>query len=197
MKPTNELGNRHSRLVVIERSGIDGSGKAQWKCLCDCGTVIVTTGDRLRSGMTNSCGCYQKDRCSETHTGMKHTDKIRRIISEHVKKSMKNPEIINKISGINHYNFKHGLSKTAAMHTMWAKGYKLKKTNQTPQLTENEKNKLSLYYQVAHQLECQVDHIIPISKGGLHHPDNLQILDEKSNKSKHNKITNECTGIRL
>lgn len=34
----------------------------------------------------------------------------------------------------------------------------------------------------------QVDHIIPISKGGLHHPSNLQILTKFENLSKGAKI---------
>jgi 5-methylcytosine-specific restriction endonuclease McrA len=34
----------------------------------------------------------------------------------------------------------------------------------------------------------QVDHIIPVAKGGLHHPDNLQILTRFENLSKGAKI---------
>ena len=34
----------------------------------------------------------------------------------------------------------------------------------------------------------QVDHIIPVAKGGLHHPDNLQILTRFENLSKGSKI---------
>lgn len=34
----------------------------------------------------------------------------------------------------------------------------------------------------------EVDHIIPLSKGGLHHEDNLQYLTIKENRSKGNKI---------
>ncbi len=30
----------------------------------------------------------------------------------------------------------------------------------------------------------EVDHIIPISKGGLHHQDNLQILTQQENRKK-------------
>jgi len=36
-----------------------------------------------------------------------------------------------------------------------------------------------------------VDHIIPLSKGGLHHQDNLQYLPSKINSSKHNKLSEE------
>ena len=33
----------------------------------------------------------------------------------------------------------------------------------------------------------EIDHIVPICKGGLHHPDNLQILTMKENRSKGGK----------
>lgn len=36
-----------------------------------------------------------------------------------------------------------------------------------------------------------VDHIIPLSKGGQHHQDNLQYLPSSLNSSKHNKITDK------
>lgn len=34
----------------------------------------------------------------------------------------------------------------------------------------------------------EVDHVIPISKGGKHHEDNLQIITMSENRKKHNKI---------
>jgi 5-methylcytosine-specific restriction endonuclease McrA len=34
----------------------------------------------------------------------------------------------------------------------------------------------------------EVDHIIPISKGGLHHQNNLQVITRTENRSKSNKI---------
>jgi hypothetical protein len=37
----------------------------------------------------------------------------------------------------------------------------------------------------------EVDHIIPLSKGGLHHQDNLQYLPKHENRKKSNKIINE------
>lgn len=68
------------------------------------------------------------------------------------------------------------------------------KRNQTPDLTPDEKERIKQIY-----LECgiiseetgiqhHVDHIIPISKGGLHHPDNLQILTAHENLSKGAKL---------
>jgi len=55
--------------------------------------------------------------------------------------------------------------------------------NQTPKLTKEEKRKLQEFY-----LNCpkgyEVDHIQAIANGGLHHPDNLQILTKSENRKK-------------
>lgn len=37
-------------------------------------------------------------------------------------------------------------------------------------------------------IQHHVDHIMPLSKGGLHHPDNLQILTAEENLKKGSKI---------
>ncbi|HEC64039.1 hypothetical protein LCGC14_0717050 [marine sediment metagenome] len=42
-----------------------------------------------------------------------------------------------------------------------------------------------------------VDHIHPISKGGLHHEDNLQILTAEENMKKSNKLNSEYKGLTL
>ena len=48
--------------------------------------------------------------------------------------------------------------------------------------------RIKIIYRVASIIfNSHVDHIIPLSKGGLHHPDNLQILDGKLNDSKKDK----------
>ncbi len=64
------------------------------------------------------------------------------------------------------------------------------KCNQTPKLTEQEIMKIKLYGQIAQYLgkDWHIDHIHPISKGGLHHPDNLQILTKDANLQKNNKL---------
>jgi 5-methylcytosine-specific restriction endonuclease McrA len=68
------------------------------------------------------------------------------------------------------------------------------KKDNTPTLTPEEKQRIDEIYR-----ECgiiteqtgvphQVDHIIPLSKGGKHHPDNLQILTAYDNQSKGDKL---------
>jgi len=62
--------------------------------------------------------------------------------------------------------------------------------NQIPLLIENNKNKMDLYYKISNYLgsDWSVDHIIPISKQGAHHPDNFQIMTKKENQKKSSKI---------
>jgi len=57
----NEIGNRYGRLVVI--SQVEGRKYNQliWLCQCDCGNTKEITGNSLRRGHTQSCGCFQKE----------------------------------------------------------------------------------------------------------------------------------------
>lgn len=56
----DETGNRYGRLVAIRRCG-QQNGHVQWLCKCDCGNETVVEGVNLRSGITKSCSCLQKD----------------------------------------------------------------------------------------------------------------------------------------
>lgn len=62
--------------------------------------------------------------------------------------------------------------------------------NATVDLTQDEKSRIMKMY-----LECpsgyEVDHIIPISRGGKHHPDNLQYLTISENRKKSNKCLDQ------
>ena len=62
------------------------------------------------------------------------------------------------------------------------------KQKQTTKLTDTQKELIKLYYKVACWLgeHFHVDHTIPITKGGTHHPNNLQIIPAYINLRKHN-----------
>lgn len=58
-------GQKFGRLTVIERAEdyISPNGKKtpQWKCKCECGNVKIVVGNILKRGLTQSCGCLQKE----------------------------------------------------------------------------------------------------------------------------------------
>lgn len=68
-------------------------------------------------------------------------------------------------------------------------------------LTEQEKNKLVLLERTRSELQKEtgiayhIDHIIPISQGGLHHPINLRILEGSENQSKNAKLLPEAIAL--
>ena len=72
--------------------------------------------------------------------------------------------------------------------------YRATKRDQTPDLTPDEEQRIRQIYQECGIMTEQtgvlhhVDHIVPISRGGLHHPDNLQILTAYDNQSKGAKL---------
>ena len=56
-------GQRFNRLLVLgESNQRDHVGAMYWRCQCDCGNLLETTGVRLRSGVTQSCGCLGTER---------------------------------------------------------------------------------------------------------------------------------------
>jgi hypothetical protein len=61
-----------------------------------------------------------------------------------------------------------------------------RKRSQCPSLTDDEKQQIIDIYKNSKELgsNWQVDHIMPLAKGGLHHPDNLQIVLKEYNQKK-------------
>ena len=63
----DETGNTYGYLTVIERAPNNKDGRAIWRCKCKCGNEVTVMGKHLRSGNTKSCGCYQKERATESN----------------------------------------------------------------------------------------------------------------------------------
>lgn len=59
----NLAGQRFGRLTVLEeaprRVTAAGHSFTRWACICDCGNVVVTFTNGLRSGHAKSCGCLK------------------------------------------------------------------------------------------------------------------------------------------
>lgn len=58
----NLTGQKFGHLTAIKRVESDKYGHARWECECDCGNPehLIVTGDNLRRGHTQSCGCDRR-----------------------------------------------------------------------------------------------------------------------------------------
>ena len=78
MRKIDLTGQRFGRLTVVAFAGTrrkpSGASVRYWRCRCDCGEVLEAIADNLRGGITRSCGCYQRDRASETQ--FQHGDSL-------------------------------------------------------------------------------------------------------------------------
>jgi len=59
-------GQRFGRLLVLETLWNEKRPKV--KCRCDCGTIGIYNKNDVQTGHTTSCGCYNKERITETST---------------------------------------------------------------------------------------------------------------------------------
>lgn len=64
-KPSNRgqniIGEKFGRLTVLEDAGFTTTGarKKLFKCICDCGKIVIVKRNSLISGHTKSCGCLE------------------------------------------------------------------------------------------------------------------------------------------
>lgn len=73
VKMEDRVGQVYGRLTV---ESVYREGKRSYaECSCSCGNKLTSRIDALQSGATVSCGCYMKERISETHSthGASHT----------------------------------------------------------------------------------------------------------------------------
>ncbi len=52
-----------SRLKILRK--ISRNKRSYFECRCSCGTVKVIRADNVRSGVTRSCGCLNREKASE------------------------------------------------------------------------------------------------------------------------------------
>lgn len=109
-KTANIKGQKFNKLEAIERKGKDKYGNYLWTCACDCGNKIQTTVSHLRSGNTQSCGCYQKQKVQEIFS--KHNLKGTRIYT--IYQNMK-----ERCYNSNHPAYKYYGGKGVAIAQEW------------------------------------------------------------------------------
>lgn len=60
MKTIDLTGMKYGKLTVVSKEKSDASGRAMWKCLCECGNEITAESYNLRHNRYKSCGCDKK-----------------------------------------------------------------------------------------------------------------------------------------
>lgn len=55
----NLINHEVGQLLVIEFVDVK-HGHARWKCRCICGNYVIVRGSSIRSGNTQSCGCWRQ-----------------------------------------------------------------------------------------------------------------------------------------
>lgn len=58
--PIDLTGHTYNRITVLKES-TPAEYPRKWECLCVCGTTKTILGGSLRSGLTQSCGCLNKE----------------------------------------------------------------------------------------------------------------------------------------
>jgi len=88
----NLLGKKVGRLHILALAGKSKSYHKLVKCKCDCGAETIKRLDAIRSGMTRSCGCLQRDVARKGK--LTHGDSLKRLynIWKHIKNRCLNPK---------------------------------------------------------------------------------------------------------
>jgi hypothetical protein len=144
----------------------------------------------------------QSEAMKGRHLGEKHPEHSKRMIeiaAENEGWGFKNAELRIPAqakrppgfnSGLKSGNYIHGMSRTLPYNA------ERERRRRARIKTPESANRLAILkiYRKAHLMtliigrQYDVDHIIPVSRGGLHHEDNLQILTHAENIRKSNKL---------
>ena len=60
-KKVDITGQRFGRLVAVSETDHYSGVNRKWMCVCDCGNEKIVSKDRLKSGVTRSCGCLMRE----------------------------------------------------------------------------------------------------------------------------------------
>ena len=61
-------GDKYERLEVRKFSHKNKWRVSCWECICECQKVVIVQGPHLKDGSTKSCGCYNNEIRSSSHT---------------------------------------------------------------------------------------------------------------------------------
>lgn len=76
-------GQKFGRLTVIKYFGKDKYKCNMWECLCECGNSKIVRGTVLVNERSKSCGCFNKERTTETHRKEKGESGFHMVLSSY------------------------------------------------------------------------------------------------------------------
>lgn len=211
MRKIDRLGQRYGMLAVVAEAG-RRYGQVAWLCKCDCGNESIVVGDNLRTGNTSSCGCQRLKKVTHDLTGNKFglltaIKKSSRLgksgwkwecicecgtIKNVLASALANGVTVScgcAVKGPNHparsnhlieRNRHHGINRRA------------REKGAGGRLPKGVKNYLSIKQkQTCAICECyieegsgEVDHIVPLARGGTNEIENVQLLCQPCNRRK-------------
>ena len=72
----NMLGRQFGRWTVIRSGGRSRHSSDQWLCRCSCDQTRLVLGPSLRTGKSQSCGCYHRELVSQVYRSESVSDEV-------------------------------------------------------------------------------------------------------------------------
>lgn len=174
-------------VIQVKWRRISGEELVEYKTCTNCGKPLPATLEFYSPSKQTKDGFYGRCKICHNKRNVNYYKKNSEKINKRARKYYQNNAEVYKTMKQNNREWrKNNLDKMSAL----AAKYRARKLNQTPNLTQEEEDFIELIYKKSQELGkyWQVDHIIPLSKGGLHCPDNLQIVTREYNQQKSDKL---------
>jgi len=161
IKTVNLVGQKFSRMKVVERLPKLPRRQNYYKCLCDCGKERVVSATQLLQGKTKSCGCWKAEQTSK-------------LFRKHGK------------AGTKEYSATLSARRRAVARNAEGR-FSVKEVEELFIKQEG----FCVYCQTdLRDTGFHRDHMIPLVRGGSNGIKNIQLLCPKCNRKKH-KLTHD------
>ena len=204
--PIDLTGHTYGRLTVIERGPNKGRSRA-WRCRCSCGKEAICRVGDIRSGAVKSCGCLNDEQRRKPKNRPKMTREeqlksgreARRVYYERNREKVLARNRATRAAAwsdpIKREEMRERTRRWAGKN---ADRIRANSSNRRARLRGAAGSYTHKDVQEIHRLQCgkcaacrcslkkgyEVDHIVPVSRGGSNSRKNIQLLCVRCNRSK-------------